>query len=386
MPRDSGRGRGHNGGGAERPRSPPPGPRDDGPIAQPRIAVAFEYPSLNGGERSFLAVADRLRERFDLVALAPPAGPLADELRRRGVPLFAMDGRGKREFLDAYRTARPDLIHGNSLAVGRILGRLADDLPCPTTAHLRDILNLSAAATRDLNRNRGLVAVSAATREHHVARGLDPSITRVVHNGIDAATPTPSRTRDAVRAECGVRDGVPVLLTVGQIGLRKGWDTLAGAAAKVPHAHFLLAGTRFSRKAESARYEAAARRTFAANADGRHTWLGVREDVPDLMAAADLLIHPARQEPFGRVLLEAAAAALVVVATDVGGTREMLGEGFAAVPPDDPPALAAAVTGLLADAPARTALAAAARERVTVRFTLERAADGLARTWEDALP
>ena len=178
---------------------------DDAPPApattKPRVAVAFEYPSLNGGERSFLAVLGRLRDRFDLVALAPPDGPLGDELRRRGVPLFPMHGRGKREYLAAYRDARPDLIHGNSLAVGRTLGRLADDLPCPTTAHLRDILNLSAAATRDLNRNRGLVAVSAATRDHHVARGLDPAITRVVHNGIDPAAFLPDRPPAEVRRE-----------------------------------------------------------------------------------------------------------------------------------------------------------------------------------------
>ena len=297
-----------------------------------------------------------MRGRFEVVALAPPTGALADRLRTAGVPLTGCDVKAPGELDAAIAAVRPGLIHGNSLAVGRVLGRRAGELPCPVTAHLRDILNLSAAATRDLGRCAGLVAVSAAARDHHVARGLPADRVRVVQNGIDPAAFLAGVDRDAarrsVRAELGVPAGAPLVLTVGQIGLRKGWDVLADAAASIrsdPPPHFLAVGARWSRKPESVRFEAEVFARLAAHAPGRLHRLGTRTDVPRLMRAADLLVHPARQEPFGRVLLEAAAAGLPVAATDVGGAREMLGDAFAPVPPGDPAALTAAVNALLAD-------------------------------------
>ena len=361
-------------------------------MAQPLVAVAFEYPSLHGGERSFLACASILRERFELVALAPPAGPLADALAAAGLPHVGCDVKDRDELYSALADLRPALLHGNSLSVGRTLGRMYDDLPCPATAHLRDILNLSKAATRDLGRCAGLVAVSAATRDHHVARGLPAGRTAVVYNGIDHAAFAPLRrrreaARRAVRGEFNLPEGAPVALTIGQIGLRKGWDVLAGAAGLMkidPPPHFLAVGERWSRKAESVRFEADVFETWERAAPGRVRRLGTRSDVPRLTAAADVLIHPARQEPFGRVLLEAAAAGLPIVATAVGGTRELLGEAFATVPRDDPAALAAAAEGLLLNPEKRARLAGAARRFVS-QFTVERAAEGLGAVWEAAL-
>ena len=354
------------------------------------MLLAFEYPSLHGGERSLLACVPRLAERFELVALAPPTGPLADALRAAGVPTIGCDVRGRGSLPRATRLA-PGLIHGNSLAVGRILGRDRDSLPCPVTAHLRDILNLSAKATADLARCDRLVAVSAATRDHHVARGLPADRVTVVHNGIDPAAflggLDRGEARRSVRAELGLPPDAPLLLAVGQIGLRKGWDVLADAAAKIaadPPPHYLCVGERWSRKAESVRFEADIFAAFERHAPGRVHRLGTRDDVARLMLASDLLIHPARQEPFGRVLLEAAAAGLPIVATDVGGTRELLGDAFLPVPPGDPAALAGAGARLLDEPAERGRLAAAARGRVA-GFPVAAAADGLAAVWEAVL-
>ncbi len=392
--------------------------------------MAFEYPSVHGGERSFLAIAERLRTRFALVALAPPTGALAEMLAAAGLPVVGCDVKDepslRAALVQVHRlTGRPAaLLHGNSLSVGRALGRLAGDpadstakrpLPCPVTAHLRDILNLSKAATRDLGRCAALVAVSAATAAHHIARGLPAERVRVVHNGIDPASfladlPHPGaplhRRRQAARRavgdELGIPAEAPLILTVGQIGLRKGWDVLADAAARPvgspagspadspmesssgPAPHFLAVGARWSRKAESVQFEADLFAALARYAPGRVHRLGTRSDVPRLMAAADLLVHPARQEPFGRVLLEAAAAGLPIVATDVGGTREMLGAAFASVAPGDAAALAAAIARLLADGAERARLAALAGDRAG-RFTVDAAAAGLAAVWDAAL-
>ncbi|MEM9701103.1 MAG: glycosyltransferase family 4 protein [Planctomycetota bacterium] len=363
----------------------------------PRVAVAFEYTSVHGGERSLLAAGEALRDRFDLTALAPAAGPLADALTAAGWPVVGCDVKEPASLMRALATVRPDLLHGNSLSVGRALGRIKSELPCAVTAHLRDILNLSRTAVRDLGRCDRLIAVSAATRAHHVGRGLPADRTVVVHNGIDREAFLKGVNRAAARAsvrnELGAPADAQLLLTVGQVGLRKGWDVLAAAFEHLPRSpsepfssppHLLAVGERWSRKAESVRFEEDVLAALNRHAPGRALRLGTRSDVPRLMAASDLLVHPARQEPFGRVLLEAAAAGLPIVAAPVGGTAEMLRNAFAPFPPGDSRTLAAQIARVLANESERTRLATAASRRVR-RFTVAQAAAGLATAWDQVL-
>ena len=366
---------------------------------RPRVVVAFEHPTLNGGERSLLACEPALSRRFDLIAVGPSTAggdlsPLHHAWAAAGHGLVPGTVRGLAAAYrtggpDPLRTLRPDLIHANGLAAARLLGRDRAALPCPVTGHLRDIVNLSKRATADLSRCDRLVAVSRAARDHHVARGVPADRVAVVHNGVDpaafAAGLDRADCRRSVRAEFGLPADAPVVLAVGQIILRKGWDVLATAAAGLPGgAHVLCVGARHGRKAETVGHERAVFETFDRTAPGRAHRLGTRADVARLMLAADVLAHPARQEPFGRVLLEAAAVELPVVACPVGGTPEMLGDAYAPVPPGDADALAAALTRLLAGPAERARLAAAARARVA-RFTVEAAADGLAAVWDDVL-
>jgi glycosyltransferase involved in cell wall biosynthesis len=368
------------------------------------VAIAFEYGTLSGGERSMLAVIDHLRHRgVNFTALAPQDGALTDALRRRGlrhVPLELRDGDGRRlprtdaeaRLIAAAEAAGAELVHANSLAMGRLTGAVAGRLPVPCTAHLRDILRLSAAAVADLNRNRRLVAVSRATATFHAAQAVHAERLRVVHNGIDADAFRSLDDGAPSRAELGLPADGLLALTVGQIGLRKGLDVLAEAAVllreRLPHLHHVIAGERFSQKRESVEFEAAIVLRFAQSglADHLHI-LGYRADVPRLMAACDLLVHPARQEPFGRVLLEGAACGLPILATDVGGTPEMLTHAEHAwlIPPNDPPALAGAIARLATDRPLRERLAAAAGRRIRNEFTTARAAEGLLAEWEEVI-
>jgi glycosyltransferase involved in cell wall biosynthesis len=364
----------------------------------PRIALLFEFPTLNGGERSLLAAVPELRRRFHLVAFAP-GEPLAAALAEAGVevrPSPLLDDAGRRvprveavtRLAEAVRDAGADVLHANSLAMGRLTGAAAPRLGIPCTAHLRDIIGLSAAAVADLNGDARLIAVSEATRSFHVAQGLDPRKVVTVHNGVDLDRFRPRPRTGRLRDELGIPVHALVALTVGQIGLRKGWDVLADAEARLagrfPSLHVLLSGERYSDKPETVAYEQAVRERFAAAMPGRAHFLGYRDDMPELMNAADLLVHPARQEPFGRVLLEAAACGLPIVATDVGGTAELLDDGRSArlVPPGDADALAGAVSELLDDAALRTRLGEAARRRVEAGFSAAAAAARLAAVWE----
>ncbi|MFO0917313.1 MAG: glycosyltransferase family 4 protein [Planctomycetaceae bacterium] len=366
------------------------------------LAVLCEYPSLHGGERSLLAAIDELCQRqadWKFTFLAPPAGPLAGALSARNLGQVSWPIRtaaGERLPNDIQETSlmehlgriAPDLVHANSLAMGRMLGRIADRLLPPATAHLRDIIGLSAAAITDLNRLDRLFAVSDATRIFHVAQGLDASNTVVIHNGIDLQLFRPRPATGWLKRELNLPADARLLATIGQIGLRKGWDVLAVAAEDIarqhPNVHFLMIGARHSDKPESRDYEATIRQRFAEPPlAGRAHWLGERNDVDRLLNEIDLLVHPALQEPLGRVLLEALACGVPIVATDVGGTREILEPELSGrlVPPRDPMALANAVNELLKDRELALRFREAARARAEASFEIQASALALAEGW-----
>ncbi len=404
----------------------------------PEVLILCEYSTLNGGERSMLATLEGVRAAgFSPVVVAPPDGPLAEELSARrieSIPFCCRKPDGTRmsqerlreELAAVLRRRSPSLLHANSLAMGRLSGPVAAELALPSVSHLRDIVKLSSRAVADLNCHRRLLAVSRATLDFHVAGGVSPEKTHVVYNGVDLDEFRPrsdemptenvgwdklaqSHQKTAKRAwwdcaslshpttylhrEFDLPIGAPLIATIGQIGLRKGQDTLLQAAetvaARLPNVHWLIVGERNSEKEESWQFE---RQLHLDSGEGglcgRVHFLGRRNDIPRLLGELTLLVHPARQEPLGRVLLEAAAAGLAVVATDVGGTREIFPEASCSarlVPADDAPALAAAMLELLGDGALRGRMGAAARGQVEERFDSRRAAVNLVRHYQAVL-
>ena len=351
-----------------------------------------------------LATLDVVRSAgFTPAVIAPPKGPLAEALNAGGievVPLAARDASGKRlplgrrreELARLLRRRGPDLLHANSLAMGRLAGPTAAELGLPSIAHLRDIIKLSRQAVADLNRHTRRLAVSHATRDFHIAGGVAADKTHVLYNGVDLDAFRPRPASGYLHRELRLPPGTPLVGTIGQICLRKAQDVLARAAAIVvgncaepvagagPDAHYLFVGERFSQKEESRRFEAELRAAAVGPLAGRIHFLGYRTDVAAMLSELTLLAHPSRQEPLGRVLLEAAAAGVAVVATDVGGAGEIFpagSHGARLVPPDDPKALAAAVDELLRDEPLRHRLGAAARRRAEAAFDIRHTADAL---------
>ncbi len=360
-----------------------------------RLLILCEYGTLNGGERSMLATLPGIaRAGYEVLVAAPPAGPLAEVLVGRGVelvPFEPIDPSGARRTLDDRRRRltevvkahRPDLLHANSLSMGRLAGPVAAELAVPSLAHVRDIISLSKQAVADLNRNDRLLAVSEAARQFHLAQGLSSAKTFSLYNGVDTAQFRSRSPSGYLHDELGLPHDRPLLATIGQIGLRKGHYAAAMALslleANLPFA-WLIVGQRFSEKEESRQFEDIVRSFCQQVLPGRHFFLGGRDDVDRILPELTLLVHPARQEPLGRVLLEAAAAGRAIVATDVGGTREMFPpESDAAylVPPADPPAIALAIGELLGDPARRAQLGANARSRVEAAFNVERTTAGL---------
>lgn len=339
---------------------------------------------------------------FEFVALVPK-GRLSNALEQIGVPTVCFDVRdaeGNRrfdghvlaDFLSAVDRIRPDLLHGNSVSMGRLTGAVAGGSGSPATAHLRDIVGLSKAAVAHLNASAAFIPVSQAVRAFHESQGLDPRLMHVVPNGIDCERFRPRPPAGRLKEALHLPPDSFLIAAIGQICLRKGQDIFAKAAViaarETPEAQFLLIGERYSAKAESIAYEARLAQEFDdAGLSHRFHRLGFRDDVDGLLNEIDLLVHSARQEPFGRVLLEAAAAGCPIIATNVGGTNEMLVDGESAllIPADDSAITATAMIRLSRDADLRQRLASAARARIVSQFTVERSALALAEVWRQVL-
>lgn len=364
-----------------------------------RVLVLCEFSSLNGGERSLLSALDACpTQGLELTVVAPASGPLAAQLRERQLAHFPFeyhDARGHRLTVDQRRSQLGQLLnqtdcqvlHANSLATSRLAGPVAQRLGIPSLGHLRDIMRISGQAVRDISCHSRLLAVSQATKQWYVDAGLPSDRLHVEYNGVDLRSFRKRPRSGWLHAELKVPDSALLVGSVGQIGLRKGFDVLIEAAQAVlrtrADVHFVIVGKRYSQKDESRAFEAmllaAASRPPLR---GHIHFLGQRDDVRELMNEWDLLVHTARQEPLGRVLLEAAASGLPILATDVGGTREIFPvdqKCAVLVPPNDAPTMARSLQQLLTDAAMRERLGQAARRRAELQFDVRDVGKRLAR-------
>ena len=359
----------------------------------PRLLILCEYPTLLGGERSMLSTLPAASEAgFEVLVAAPAGGPLEDALSDCGVTRvdWRVTGRGgarrplpelREDLARIVEQVRPDLVHANSLSVARVSGPPMAAARVPSIGHLRDIIKLSEQVIADVNCHRRLIAVSTATRDYHVLQGVDAAKCVAIHNGVDLEKFCPRAATGYLHRELGLPRDARLIMTIGQIGLRKGMDVLLAAALQaadeLPGAHWLIVGERTSEKQESIEFE---RRLHELAAEpslaGRVHFLGQRSDVATLMNECTILVHAARQEPLSRVLLEAAASGVPIVATEVGGTQRDIsdgsgGRGAGAARHRD--ALATAMVGLLRDDARRETLGRAARRRAEAAFDVRAA-------------
>lgn len=368
----------------------------------PRALLLCEYPALNGGERSLLAVLPTLQQagrEFD--AWCPGTGPLAEALTALGIRVIAQRPvvqartslEERRDDLAGVIAAGPmyDLVHANSLSMGRLSGPVVESAGVPSIAHLRDIIGLNRLPLVDLNRHTRLLAVSQAARTHHIAQGLSAEKTAVLYNGVDPEVFKPKPATGYLQRELGLPPESRLIAMVGQIIIRKGQDVALAAVLKAakprPDVHLLVIGTRHSDKPETIEFEQTLYVGATQNSFDRTHFIGTRFDVAELLPECRLLVHTPRQEPLGRVLLEAAACGVPVVATDVGGTREIFpreeSDGARLIPVDDVAAATEAIARILDDDELAASMSLAGRNRIVEAFTVARSAAGLLRHYAE---
>jgi len=359
-----------------------------------RVLVLCEYESLNGGEYSLLEAIRRIRgSGITIEVAAPPSGGLARELqyhRLAHVPWSVIQADGSRQPRPTIRAhlqkllveARCDVVHANSVSMSRLIGPVVEQLGMPSLGYLRDIIRVSKRAIEDLGHHQVLIAVSEATRQWYAGMGLPPSQIRVLYNGVDLTRFRPRPSSGFLHRELNLPSDVPLVGSIGQLGMRKGVDLFVKAAARAAvrrdDIHFLFVGQRYSLKDEAVEFERRVRCAAEANGlRGRFHFLGVRSDIASVLNELTIYVHAARQEPLGRVLLEAGASGLPVVATQVGGTAEIFPSQQQAallVAPDRADRLTDAILRLLHDPRLRQRLGQNARRYVAEQFDAGRAA------------
>jgi glycosyltransferase involved in cell wall biosynthesis len=321
-----------------------------------RLMQAIGGARHGGAEGFFLRLAMALQRagQDQLVLLRHAAH--AETLRRAGIEVRELPFGG---ILDRATTAgfrraiaeyRPDIV----LTWMSRASRLCPDGDFVHVARLGGHYDLKSYRRCDhlVFNTRDLVA-------SFIARGWPEERAHYLPNFVDAAPAPP-----AARAALATPEGVTLALALGRLHENKGFDVLLAALAEVPDLHLWLAG------------EGTLRRTLEGQAAslgiaGRVRFLGWRDDVAGLLAAADFLVCPSRREPLGNVVIEAWASGRAVLAAAAAGPGELIrdGESGLLVPVDDAASLAAAMRRLAGDPALRARLAAAGHAAYLAQFT-----------------
>jgi glycosyltransferase involved in cell wall biosynthesis len=191
----------------------------------------------------------------------------------------------------------------------------------------------------------------------------------VIENGIDLDPM--SEPREALRRRLGLSPERQYVICVARFHPVKDHATLIQAfalmASRRPQTDLLLAGDGELRSELE-------RQSRELGLESRIRFLGVRDDVPDLLHASDVFALSSVSEASSLTLLQAMGAGLPAVVTNVGGNPEIIRDGIEGllVPRQDPTAFARALSELLADAGLRERMGSASRRRVDERFRLER--------------
>jgi glycosyltransferase involved in cell wall biosynthesis len=210
-------------------------------------------------------------------------------------------------------------------------------------------------------------AVSEEVRQHCVeVDRIKPSLVETIYNGIEVAD------WDAA-SHPAKPPAAPVIATVGNIRRVKGHDLFIKAAASVvaqfPQVSFNIAGDVL----ESDYFAELQTLIADMNLSNHFHFVGGVANLREYLSTADIFVLPSRSEGFSNAIVEAMAASLPVVATNVGGNAEAVSDGVSGfiVPPEDPAALAAAITRLLSDPGKAQEMGAAGKKLASEKFTTD---------------
>src|SRR5262245_6418080 len=357
------------------------------------MKVVFIITSLakGGAQMMLLKLLQRLDSRFSphVISLTT-LGDIGPQIANLGIPVEAINMSAAStpaafiRLIRRLRALRPQVVHTWLYRADLIGGLAARAAGTPVVAWTIRHGNLDA----DKNKRSTLAVVwlcarlsswvptsilscSENARRVHIKRGYRADKIKVVPNGFDLASfrPDPA-ARDSVRAELNLEPQTPLIGWIGRFHPQKNLEGFFDAAAllhrRLPQVHFLLAG-----EGLEAANLVISRTIKRSGLEQAVHLLGVRSDMPRLMAAIDVLASSSSGEAFSNVLGEAMSCAVPCAVTDVGDSALIVGDTGPVVAPNDMRSLAVELEGLLRLSPQeRVALGERARERVAQHFEL----------------
>lgn len=380
----------------------------------PRIRVAHVITRLcQGGaqENTFHTVRLANTDRFevDLISgpTAGPEGSIEDAITDAQIPIQRepwlvrapaplRDWLTYHRLLARFKKQRYHIVHTHTSKAG-ILGRMAAlRAGVPVIVHTphgnvfhgyfnRPLTKTFVALERKCARfTDRIIELTSGGIEEHLAESIGRREQfRVIFSGIDLSPYEAARARRAATREAlGIVPDQWLVGGVGRLEPVKGFPYFVEAALAMAQTdanlRFVLAGDGS---------QSAALRTQAAPLGDRFQFLGRRADVPDLMAAFDVLLVPSINEGMGRVILEAGAAGIPVVAAAVGGIPDVVEDGVTGLltPPRDAAAMAAATLRLLHDDALRQRLGQQALAKVVPHYSLEAMVARIEALYEEVL-
>lgn len=378
--------------------------------------------TVSGAENILLLALKRLnRNRFTLSAICPAEGNLARKISELGVPCktiapleMRFTWRARLLFkylLSFWRTfkqlraaineAEPDLIHANSIRAGLVATMASIFTGKPVFWHLQDELprhplssaiRLFAAASSRIK----LIAASQATADSFRGRVLrffkNRLPLRVIHNVIELENfEIDSRNRQKIREELRLGESEFVVGIVGQITTRKGQleliRTFAEAQRFMLSSILLVVGAPMFNQ-DDLYFEELKQTARELGLENRVRFLGKRSDVAQLMQALDVLVVNSKSEAFVIVAIEAMACGTPVIATEVGGIREMIEHRVNGwlVPFGNERLLSEALVALSRQPEMRASFSEAGKRAVAERFHAEKFIEDLEDFFEQSAP
>ena len=358
-----------------------------------RIVYVLTSLGMGGAEKLALALGERMADRGHQTAFLVLRPPVAqqwptqlDALHldvRRSLASFLVGHSQSRRFIAAFR---PDIVHGHCFhanMMSRLLG-----LSPPRPAVVSTIHNvyeggwprmLAYRITEGLS--HGTIAVSQAAADRFARlKAVPAGKCRVIVNGIDVREFSPDaerrlRTRAALGVPNSPEESAFLWLAVGRIAPAKDYPNLLRAFARV---RAVRAGARLCIAGEPFAGNLAALQMLVdeLNLEDSVHWLGLRRDVPALLDAADGFVLSSAWEGMPLAVAEAMSMEKPIVATAVGGVRELVGDAGLVVPSHHPDTLAAAMLDVIERSrEVRCALGRAARIRIVQQFSMDANAD-----------
>lgn len=343
---------------------------------------------VGGAEKQVLALAQRMAARGHSVMLMtllpqaqvewPTTLPVIRlNLHKTPLSLGAALVRARR----ILRELKPYIVHSHSFhanMIARLVSPLAGQPIVISTIHNVYEGGLLRMLTYRFTDGMCIhtTAVSQAAADRFVRlRAVSAEKCTVIPNAIDLSEFVPDAARRASLRESLSADDKFVWLAAGRITAAKDYPSLLGAFARVlkvePNAFLWIAG-------QGSEKEKANLRKLASelNMNRQIEWLGLRRDLPALLDAADGFVSSSAWEGLPLAIAEAMAMEKPVVATDVGGVGELVGEAASLVPARNSEALANAMLDLMHKADAdRRALGRTARLRIQAGFNIESRVD-----------